>query len=475
MPRYSTASVAAILLGQREGFRRALYSHPAHPQVQLHQHPHGSSRLPGRGAQAPQRLARVEPHREPDARGQPHQPGEPGGSHDRVRNEDIVRDRSHHLGLVRRRHREARGSRLKLERRQLRHLVRLRVGPPPEAMLACVNLYAPQVGFHTLQVNERGGRLQVLQGWPLHGLFTIIAPRDAVHAPRLPVKKLSASQAGAAEHALLRPGDALRLPGYGPPGAYLRTQGVSVEAIGFLGACWPCRGCSRRCGLRSWIATARCASARRKSWILPLQAALAVTCAWPRPSCPGWLAAGAARAHLPDEPLRGHAGHRGGRLRGGLAAARGAGLRQRGAGGGLQAGRCSREAACSSGRASTSAGRGCSSPWRRSRLVAFAMMLFAREPAPPAAAAPRSGRAGARCFGQHQGGAAACRGRRGCCCSSAPTSSASRCRTCSTSSSSSTPASGPSRLASGSGTWGTVASIIGSAVGGLLATRVPLF
>ena len=286
------------------------------------------------------------------------------------------------------------------------------------------------------------------------------------------MKKLSARKLGLLSVALLRPGDALRLPGHRAAHLPAHAGRLAWRPLASSGCC-PCRGCSRRCGPRSWIATARRASAgasrgssrcrRRSRSPVP-----------PRPSSPctarcpvllGLIFLMNLFAATQDIAVDGLAVDS---LR-----PRGAGLRATPRRWWATSWGCSPEAGCWSGPASTSAGRGCSSPWRRFQpgcLRNHALRARVRAPGGPEHRADELAR-GAR---PAQGGAAACREPAGCWSSSAPTSSARRCPTCSTSSSSSTLASGPSRSASGSAPGDRLASIAGSALGGLLASRVPL-
>jgi MFS family permease len=100
---------------------------------------------------------------------------------------------------------------------------------------------------------------------------------DGVHARVLTVKKLSPRKLGLLSALYFVQGLPFGFQATALP-VYLRTQGVSVEAIGFIGLLslpWMVK--ALWAPLVDRYGSARIG--RRKSWILPLQAALAATCA----------------------------------------------------------------------------------------------------------------------------------------------------------------------------------------------------
>lgn len=102
-------------------------------------------------------------------------------------------------------------------------------------------------------------------------------PRDGVHAPRHTVKRLSVRKLGLLSALYFVQGMPFGFQATALP-VYLRMQGVSVGAIGFIGLlALPWLFKALWAPLVDRYGSARIG--RRKSWILPLQAGLAATCA----------------------------------------------------------------------------------------------------------------------------------------------------------------------------------------------------
>ena len=140
--------------GERHRLLGSLQSDPVEADVDLHQDAHPTIGGVGRPLNESEHVGRIEPDHETNGVGQGHQPVEFVASHDRIRDQDVVGDAGHDLGLAGRCHGEASCPGVELEPREAGTLMRLDVGPPRDPVLVAVGHHPLDVVADPLQVDD---------------------------------------------------------------------------------------------------------------------------------------------------------------------------------------------------------------------------------------------------------------------------------------------------------------------------------